>query len=153
MFDRRGELRVSGTPERHQDPARAVRFLPCAERAPDAGAGELHLLVADERRPVLRRPVVFAAETARIEQPHAALLARLNGIFPSLVLEHRTGGVHVEIALAQPGGVRRRVPVRHLQRLRLRVLLHGDDGLPEDLLLREVVAVAAPRVDGAVLAD
>src|SRR5712691_109126 len=89
-------------PERDEDPARAVGLLPGGERPPDARAGELHFLVADERRPVLRRPMIFAAEPARIEQPDAALLAGVNGVFLALVLEHGTRGIHVEIALAEP---------------------------------------------------
>ena len=153
VLDRRLELRVLRPPERHQHPARAVGVFPRRERAPQAGGRELHFLVADERRAVDRRAMILAAERAGVEQPDAAFLARLDGVFLALVVEDRAGDVHVEIALAQPDGVRRRVPVGHLERLRRRVLLHRDDRLPEDLLLGEVVAVAAAGVDAAVLAD
>ena len=61
--------------------------------------------------------------------------------------------VEVEVALPHPVRVRRRVPVLQLERLRLRVLLDADERLTVDLLRGDVVAVAAARVDGAVLAD
>ena len=153
VLDRRLELRVLGSPERHQDPARAVGVLPRRERAPRARRREVHFLVADERRAVDRRAVVLAAERAGVEQPDAAFLARLHGVLAALVVEHRAGDVHVEVALAQPEGVGRRVPVLHLHRLGRRVLLRRDDRLAEDLLLGEVVAVAAAGVHAAVLAD
>ena len=116
VLDRRRERRVLRPPERHENPARAVGLLPGRERTPHAGARELHFLVADERRPIDRRPMILAAEVARVEQPDAALLAGMRRVFLALVLEHRTRGIQVEIALAQPVRIGRRVPVGHLER-------------------------------------
>ena len=77
VLDRRLELRVLRPPERHQHPARAVRVFPRRQRAPGARPRRSDLFVADERRAVDRRAVVLAAERAGVEQPDAALLARL----------------------------------------------------------------------------
>ena len=128
-------------------------LLPRRERAPRTGGGEVDVLVADERRAIDRRAMILAAERARVEQPQAALLARLHQVLLALEVEDGPGHIHVEVALAQPEGVRRRIPVLQLERFGLRVLLHADDRLPVDLALRIVVAVAGPRVDRAVLAN
>ena len=153
VLDGRGELRVLGPPERHQHPPRAVGVFPGGQRPPGACARKVHFLVADQRRLMDRRAMVLAAERAGVEQPDAAFLARLRGVLAALVLEDRAGDVHVEVALAQPEGVGRREPVLHLHRLGRRVLFGRDDRLAEDLLLGEVVAVAAAGIDAAVLAN
>ena len=153
VLDRGLEGGVFRSPERHEDPARAVGLFPRRQRAPDAGAGEVHFFVADERRAVDGRAVVLAAERGGVEQPDPALLAGLHGVLAAFEVEHGTGDVDVEIALSEPEGVRRRVPVDHLHCLGRRVLLGGDDGLAVDLLRGEVVAVAAARVHASVFSD
>src|SRR6476620_1262674 len=97
--------------------------------------------------------MILAAERGRIHQPDAALLARRDDVFLALVIEDWRRRREIEVAFAHPVGIDRRVPILQFKRFRLLVLLHADERLPVDLLRREVVAVAAARVDGAVLAD
>src|SRR4026209_2569404 len=106
------------SPERHVDPAGARRVDIRAERAPDAGGREVDLFIADERRAVDRRAVIFTTERTGIEQPDAAFLARVDRVLFAFVVEDRTGDVHVEIAFPEPRGIRRREPVLQLERLR-----------------------------------
>src|SRR5262249_32907070 len=64
------------TPERRQNPARSLGILPAGHRSPYAGGGKVDVFVAQQRRAIQRRPMVFAAKVFCIEQPDAAFLAR-----------------------------------------------------------------------------
>ena len=110
-------------PERRQHPARAA-VLPRAQRAPAAHVLEVDFLVAEQRRLERRRLVVLTARRLRIEQIQPAFLARGGNQLTSLVLEDRRRVVRIEVALAQPLPVGRRVVVLQFQ---LTVLdVHAD---------------------------
>ena len=113
-------------------------ILPRRHRAPAAGILEVHFFVAEERRLVERRLVIGAAERLRIEQVHPAFLAGGRHQLASLEGEDRRRVVRIEIALAQPVPVGRRVVVLQLQ------LVAGD--LDAD----DAVAVAR-RIAGRIV--
>ena len=153
VLDRRLELGVLRSPERRQHPARSFRILPGRQRAPDAGLREVDHFIADERRAVHRRPMIVAADRLRVHEVEAALLAGVHHVLFALVVENGGRHLHVEIALDQPLGVGRSVIVHQVQTLGLGILLHADDAVAVESVLRIPAAVARSGVHGPIRAD
>ena len=132
VLDRRLELRVLRPPERQQHPARAVGVFPRRDRAPRAGGGEVHLLVADQRRAMTgvrwsSPPIALVSSS----QMRHSLLDCTGIPCPCTRTPGRSRSCRGRACAARR--VRRRVPVAQLERLGRRVLLHRDDRLAEDL--------------------
>src|SRR5262245_12185703 len=90
--------------------------------------------------------MVVSADRLRVHQVDHALLARVDHQFLALVIEDRRSDLHVQVALPEPLGVGGAVIIDQVHGFRLRVLLHPDDAVPIDAVLRVPGAVARARV-------
>ncbi len=122
------ELRMLRSPEGHEHPARAFLILVAGHRAVDSGRLIILIFIADERRAVVRRRMIFTAQRAGIEEPRPALLAALHNPFAPCVLEDRTSHLQIQVALQEILGIGRTVVVGQLQFPRRRIEFHRNHG-------------------------
>src|SRR5262249_54896136 len=123
------------------------------ERAPDAGGGEVDVLVAEQGAAVEQGAVVVAADGRGVHQVHAALLAGVNHQLAAFVVEDDGRDLHVEVSLPEPLGVVGAIVVLEQQRFGLRVGLEADNAVAVDAVLGVPAAVARAGVHDAGLAD
>ena len=103
-----------------------INHFPTGKASPAAFSLEIYVLIGNQRTAIQRCPMVRAAHRLAVHQKIAALFAGTHQQIPALIGKYNRRGVHVEIALGQPGVVGRSVVVLECQRVVIRrVSLHG----------------------------
>src|SRR6476659_4336531 len=96
-----------GSPEGSKYPASAFGILPGGHGSPDTVRREVHVFIANERRPIDWRAMIVASDRSRVHEVNSALLACRDHQFLTFVVKNGRRDLHIEVPFPQPRGVRR----------------------------------------------
>src|SRR5262245_3312092 len=97
--------------------------------------------------------MVVASDGFRIHKVETALLAGIHHVFLTFVIKDGRRHLHVQIALDEPFSVGMSVVVDQVQTLGLRILLHADDTVAVNPVLRIPASVTRSCIHRPVGAD